>query len=70
MELKEQEKRFGIIALGKGFISLTQLFEAMKIQITEDAEKRKHRLIGQILIEMNALNPSQVIEVIDSVNGA
>ncbi|MFC1532738.1 hypothetical protein ACFL7M_05155 [Thermodesulfobacteriota bacterium] len=70
MEVKEHEKRFGVIALGKGFITLAQLIEAMKTQVTEDMEKGKHRLIGQILIENNVMNTSQVREVLDLVDSA
>ena len=67
VELKEHEKRFGVIALGKGFITLTQLIEAMKIQVTEDLEKGRHRLLGQILIEKNVMNSAQVKEVLELV---
>ncbi|MFC1821039.1 hypothetical protein ACFLZG_08160 [Thermodesulfobacteriota bacterium] len=70
MEVKEHKKRFGVIALGKGFITLAQLIEAMKTQVTEDMEKGKHRLIGQILIENNVMNTSQVREVLDLVDSA
>ena len=68
MELKSHEKRFGMVAMGKGYITLEQLIEAMRIQVKEDAETGKHRLIGQILIEMNAISPSQVMKVLDSLD--
>ena len=70
MELKEHEKRFGIIALGKGFISLKQLIDAMKVQVEEDVEQGKHRLIGQILIDMGAMDTPKVMEVLDAVDKA
>jgi len=66
--MKEFEKRFGLTSVGKGFINLDQLTEAMKIQITEDADKAVHRLIGEILVEMGALNASQVMEVLNTMD--
>ena len=58
------DKRFGAVAIDKGFISLNQLFEAMKIQISEDAEGTAHRLIGQILWEKGYISSEQINEVL------
>ena len=67
--MKPFEKRFGMIAVGKGFITLEQLLGAMKIQISDDVDdKKSHRLIGEILIEMGLLNPPQIGEVLDSMD--
>ena len=67
--MKPFEKRFGMIAVGKGFITLEQLLGAMKIQISDDVDdKKSHRLIGEILIEMGLLNPPQIREVLDSMD--
>lgn len=67
--MKPFEKRFGMIAVGKGFITLEQLLEAMKIQISDDVDdKKSHRLIGDVLIEMGLLNPPQIGEVLDSMD--
>jgi len=61
------KKRFGFIAVEKGLITLDQLIEAMKIQVREDLEKTKHRLIGEILVDMGFMNPSQVDEVLNDM---
>jgi aspartate 1-decarboxylase len=58
------DKRFGAVAIDKGFISLEQLFEAMKIQITENTQGAEHRLIGQILWEKGYINTQQINEVL------
>ena len=34
MGIKERDKRFGVTAVEKGLITLDQLFDAMKIQLT------------------------------------
>lgn len=61
------DKRFGAVAIDKGFISLEQLFEAMKIQIKENTEDVEHRLIGQILWELGYISTEQINEVLKSM---
>ena len=61
------ERRFGDIAISKGFIDLKQLIEAMTVQVKEENENQRHRLIGEILIEMGFMNFSQVKKVLDSM---
>ncbi len=61
------DKRFGVIAVEKGFITKDQLFEALKVQITEEIEKKEHRLIGRILYDLELLTLSQIDEVLDTI---
>ena len=58
------EKRFGITAVDKGLISADQLVEAMALQIREELAQRRHRPIGQILVELGYLDRRQVREVL------
>jgi hypothetical protein len=60
MITKKPEERFGLIAVDKGFLALEKLIEAMKIQLIGDVRRLKYRLIGKILIDIGALNVSQV----------
>jgi hypothetical protein len=57
------EKRFGILAVEKGFITPEILIEALRIQVLDDVEKGRHRLLGRILLEQGHLDLDQ-IEVI------
>ena len=50
METEQLEKRFGILAVEKGFVSPEQIREALEIQVRENIEKKKHRFIGTILV--------------------
>ncbi len=52
MGTKSLDRRFGVVAVEKGFITADQFIDAMKIQILGDMEGSKHRLIGTILVEM------------------
>jgi hypothetical protein len=58
------EKRFGVIAVEKGFITPDQLFDALKAQVQDDIEMGTHRLIGEILSDRNAMTFEQVEQVL------
>ena len=59
------EKRFGVVALEKEFISRDQLIEALEIQIDEEIEQGERRVIGMILVEKGYMNLSQVQETLE-----
>ena len=61
------DKRFGAVAIEKGFITLENLIEAMKIQIQENLDGSGHRLIGQILWEKGYIKTEQINEVLESM---
>ena len=61
------DKRFGAVAIDKGFITLENLVEAMKIQILENLQGPDHRLIGQILWEEGYIKTEQINEVLESM---
>ncbi|MDO9210295.1 MAG: hypothetical protein Q7V48_06035 [Deltaproteobacteria bacterium] len=67
METEHLEKRFGILAVEKGFITADQVIDALRIQVMEDIEKGKHRLIGRILLEQGLITLSQIEELLDSL---
>ncbi|MBW2259952.1 MAG: hypothetical protein JRF18_05815 [Deltaproteobacteria bacterium] len=58
------EKRFGVIAVEKGFITPDQLFDALKSQVQDDMEVGSHRLIGEILCAHDAMTFDQVDQVL------
>ncbi len=67
-EKKEsKEKRFGVIAIEQGFITKEQLMAALEIQVKEDLELGRHRLMGVILNEMGALDASQIKTVVNNL---
>jgi hypothetical protein len=67
METQHLEKRFGVLAVEKGFITADQVIEALRIQVMEDIEKGKHRLIARILLEQGLITLSQIDEVLRSM---
>jgi hypothetical protein len=64
MTVEVRDKRFGVIAVEKGFVTKEQLFEALKIQIEDDLENKKHNLIGLILIKLGYLTAEQADEIL------
>lgn len=66
-KLEHYEKRFGIVAIEKGFITSENLVEAFKIQVKEDIELQTHRLIGEILLDSGYMTTLEIQEVLDAV---
>ena len=64
MSKEKFDKRFGMVAIEKGFITSEQLQEALKIQIAEELESGTHLLTGQILQAKNYITPEQTDEVL------
>lgn len=67
METEHLEKRFGVLAVEKGFVTADHVIEALKIQVIEDMQKGKHRLIGRIFLEQGLMTISQIDEVLASI---
>ena len=67
MSVEKLDKRFGIVAVEKGFITAEQLIEAMKTQIMEEIKNSKHLLIGEILRDKGYLTKAQVREVLETM---
>ncbi len=61
-------KRFGAIAVEKGFISEDQLLQALNIQAKENITTGDHRLLGQVLLELEYITEAQIDEVLDVIN--
>jgi predicted N-acyltransferase len=59
-KIEYYEKRFGMIAIEKGFITIDDLLKALSIQINENLKKERHRLIGEILLEMDIMTADQI----------
>jgi hypothetical protein len=64
MKIVHLDKRFGVIALEKGFVTAEQVVDALKTQVEEDLSLGTHRLIGRILLEKQVITLSQLDEVL------
>jgi hypothetical protein len=68
MEKEYLKYRFGFMAVKKGFATPEQVTKALEIQFEENLLSKKHRLIGEILIDMGFMNRSQVDEVLEEMS--
>jgi len=59
------EKRFGDVAVEKGFVSKEQVDEALQIQMKDDSEGKGHRVLGAILKQLGYLTPREIDEILD-----
>ncbi len=57
------EKRFGLIAIEKGFITKDQLHKALIIQVEDNVQGKPHKIIGDILIDLGYITPEQANEI-------
>jgi hypothetical protein len=64
------QKRFGFIAVEKGFITTEQLLDALQTQALENVEQSEHRRIGQILLEKGYLSEEKLDEILESMSNA
>ncbi|MBW1703876.1 MAG: hypothetical protein JRJ86_01765 [Deltaproteobacteria bacterium] len=62
MDIEHLEKRFGIAAVEKGFITSDQVVEALTIQVAEDLSIGTHRVIGKILLENELITLQQTVD--------
>jgi hypothetical protein len=64
MRIEVRDKRFGVIAVEKGFVTKEQLYEALEKQVEEDLSGDSHTLIGVILIKLGHLTREQAEEIL------
>ena len=61
------QRRFGVVAMEKGFISADQLWEALVRQKAQDSGLAERRHIGMILKDLGYLSFSQLSEVLQAM---
>ena len=64
MDTENQEIRFGVIAVKKGFVKPDQIVYALSVQVSEDLKSGQHRPIGTILLDQEIITLGQFEEVL------
>lgn len=62
-------RRFGQVAVERGFITPEQLKEALTEQVDDDLTRKRHRLLGDILLEKNFMTANQIEDVLNETLG-
>lgn len=65
---KAFNKRFGTVAIEKGYITKEELLEAMMVQIESDLDKTEPKLIGSILHDLHYMTAQQIDKVLESLS--
>jgi len=61
------QRRFGFIAIEKGFIKADQLYEALMRQRAQETGGTERRLLGMILKDLGYLSVSQINEILQTL---
>ena len=56
--------KFGEYAISKGFCTLKDVDQALRIQREQDQQGERHRLLGIIMIAEGLLSTAQLIEIL------
>ena len=67
MAIELPQRRFGFIAIEKGFIKADQLWEALIKQRAQETGKAERRPLGMILKDLGYLSVSQIDEVLQTL---
>ena len=59
--------RFGMIAVGKGFVTADQLKEALTEQVDDNLSNRPHRLTGRIFFDKGWMTDEQIDIVLNEL---
>jgi hypothetical protein len=65
--LRLPARRFGFIAIEKGFIKADQLYEALMWQRAQETDGTERRLLGMILKDLGYLSVSQIKEILQAL---
>ena len=68
MTSKYPQVQFGVLAVEKSIITAGQLGKAVSVQMNEDLKGMKHRLLGQILVDLGYMTHKQVEEVLETIS--
>ena len=60
-------RRFGTVAVRKGFVTLEQVKQAMFDQLEDDSAGREHRLLGSILYDHGYMTEDQIEQVLADI---
>lgn len=60
-------KLFGEVALELGFVTPSQLYDALTVQLRRKTEGAPDKLLGQVLLELGHLETDQIQKIIEEL---
>jgi hypothetical protein len=70
MENDQQEIRFGIVAVKKGFVTPDQVVKAFEAQLADDLSQGERKRIGKILLDQGLITRAQLDEILRDLKQA
>lgn len=68
-ELSEKyNQRFGVVAVDMGFVTIEQVINALTEQVEDNFSNRRHRLLGEILLQKGWMTPDQIEMVLSKLS--
>ena len=64
MDVDKAEFRFGAMAVKEGFVTSDQIIKALEMQVKENLSYGSHRRLGEILMDLGLMDPSQIEAVL------
>ncbi|MFQ5687120.1 MAG: hypothetical protein ACE5GV_10710 [Candidatus Scalindua sp.] len=64
---KKYCNRFGVIAVGKEFVTAEQLKEALTVQADDNLSNKPHRLIGRVFFDKGWMTDEQINIVLNEL---
>jgi len=65
--IEHYEKRFGVIAIEKEFITPDELIKASVVQSQEEIKSGTYRLLREILLDQDTMHVNQIEEVVKAI---
>lgn len=62
----DEKRLFGEIAIQRGFLTVTQVKQALEIQREMRRSGEGHKLIGVLLVELGYISADKVVEVLEA----
>lgn len=62
------QKRFGMLAVEKRYVTKEHVAEALQIQVDENMNQGTHRQIGAILFDLGRMDAGQVQMILGELN--
>jgi hypothetical protein len=65
--LVDFSRRFGMVAVNRGYVTPKQLKEAIAEQLDDNLAGRPHQVLGKIFFDKNLMNLNQIDQILDEL---
>ncbi|MEM7261422.1 MAG: hypothetical protein AAF488_05480 [Planctomycetota bacterium] len=66
--MSAEPRLFGEVALEKQYVKVSELYEALTIQVRAEVSGEPYRFLGEILSDLGFMTEKQVLEVLNEIH--